>query len=78
MVPILYIYIYIYIIKKKISTEIYWSNLLVLSFVFIFTLLKSKSGQNIIMTHGPNTIYIYIYIYKSNTSTIFSQQIIGG
>ena len=53
--------------------EIYWSNLLVLAFFFIFTLLKSKSGQNIIMTHGPNTIYIYI----SDTSTIFSQQIIG-
>ena len=53
--------------------EIYWSNLLVLAFFFIFTLLKNKSGQNIllkkksgqniIMTHGPNTIYIYIYIY---------------
>ena len=52
--------------------EIYWSNLLVLAFFFIFTLLKNKSGQNIllkknsgqniIMTHGPNTIYIYIYI----------------
>ena len=64
--------------------EIYWSNLLVLAFFFIFTLLKNKSGQNIllkkksgqniIMTHGPNTIYIYI----SDTSTIFSQQIIGG
>ena len=51
--------------------EIYWSNLLVLAFFFIFTLLKNKSGQNILLKKKKwpkynydswSQYYIYIYI----------------